>query len=81
MYRIIKAQSKDGTDKLESIKVTHSLEGYFWSMPFVGAPFYFEYDDNSGKMMRSSIIQSITTVNSQIRITTMNSEYWFEEVE
>ena len=81
MYRMIKAESKEGTNKLDEIKLIHSLEGWFWNMPYIGMPFYFEYADNSGKMMRSSTVQSITNVNGQIRITTRNSEYWFEEID
>ena len=80
MYRIIKAESKDGTDKLDEIRAVHSLEGLFWGTPVVGYPFYYEYNDDSGKMRRSSLVQEIIHVNKQIRITTLNTVYWFEEV-
>jgi hypothetical protein len=81
MYTIIKACGKDNSDKLKTIAEKHSLDGDFYFIPTVGSVFLFEYNDDSGKIMRSSTIESIVTVNNQIRIITRNSEYWFEKVE
>ena len=80
MFRLIKAEGKDGVDKLSNILAIHSVEGWFWTMPLAGRSLYFEYNDNSGKMMRTSLVQEVVQVNGQIRVTTMNSVYWFEEV-
>ena len=81
MYKMIKAISNDGTDKLNDIASIHSLEGDFYWMPLVDSVIGFVYNDNSGQMMRSSTIKSIERVDGQIRIKTRNSEYWFEKVE
>lgn len=81
MYRMIKAESNDGIDKLDEIKKNHSLEGFFWMQPFVGVPFLFQYNDNSGKTRQSSTVREVVTVNNQMRIITNNTEYVFEKVE
>lgn len=81
MYRMIKAVSNTGRDKLPEIAAIHSLEGDLYWMPHTGCPFYFVYADESGKMMRSSSVQEIHLVNDQIRFRTQNSEYWFENME
>lgn len=80
MYKMIKATSNDGTDKLDDIAAIHSLVGSFYWMPLVDSVIGFVYNDNSGQMMRSSTIKSIERVDNQIRIKTRNSEYWFEKV-
>lgn len=81
MYRMIKAVGYDGTDKLNDISAQHSLIGTFYWGLTVGSPIGFVYNDDSGKMMRSSTIQEIVYCNNQIRIKTRNTEYWFEKVE
>lgn len=81
MYRMIKAVGNDGIDKLSDIKLRHSLEGDFYYQPMVNMPLLFIYYDNSGQMMRTSLVQGIVEVNGQLRITTENSAYWFEEVQ
>ena len=81
MYRLIKYEGKDGTDKLKNIAAIHSLDGSFYWTVGVGSVIGFEYDDDSGKMLRSSIIEDIVTENNIIKITTMNSVFWFKEIE
>ena len=81
MYRMIKANSNTGTDKLADIAAVHSLEGDLHWIPYTGCPFCFSYNDNSGKMMRSSAVQEIVIVDGQIRFRTRNSEYWFDDME
>lgn len=81
MYRLIKYVGKeDGTDKLPDVAAIHSLEGVFYWPPMVGGSIGFKYNDDSGKLLHSSTINEITTVNGQIRITTRNSIFVFEEV-
>ena len=83
MYRIIKAVSNDGEDKLDRIASIHSLEGEFYDdrLPEIGERFFFVYDDDSEKMMASSIVYNVINVGEQLRVETKNSEYWFEKVE
>lgn len=81
MYRIIKARGYDGTNKLDIIAATHSLEGEFYIEPRMGEHICFIYNDDSGKMLRSSTIYDVKHVDNQIWVETRNSEYWFEKVE
>lgn len=81
MYRIIKAVGHDGTNKLETIAAIHSLEGMLVEKPYIGGNIWFQYDDNSGKVMCSSIIYDVQYIENQIRVETKNSEYWFEKME
>jgi hypothetical protein len=41
----------------------------------------FEWADDSGKMMRTSYVESVTEHDNIIKITTRNSVYEFEKVE
>ena len=77
MYKIIKAQGKDGTDKLKDIEKIHSLIGELE----LGINVHFIYNDDSGKMMCTSIIGNVEHLGKRVIVTTRNSEYWFEEVE
>ena len=81
MYKMIKALSHRGEDKLDSIAAIHSLEGYFGEKPIVGGHIYYVYNDKSGQMMRSSIICSVKHEDNIVKIKTKNTEYWFEELE
>ena len=81
MYRLVKAISHDGTDKLEEIATKHSLEGDLYWIPYTNYPLFFTYNDESGKMMRSSAVQETIIVDNQIKFRTLNSEYWFENME
>lgn len=80
MYKMIKATTLDGVDKLEGIAAIHSLNGYFLTEPLIGRYICFVYDDDSEMMMCSTTICNMLQVDNQIRIKTMNSEYWFEEI-
>ena len=79
MFRIIKAIGKDGSDKLDRIKEIHNLEGDL-DLYGIGRPAYFIYNDNSGKMMATSAVKDIIIDNNIYKVTTRNSEYWFEEI-
>ncbi len=81
MYKMIKATTHEGKDKLPDIAAIHSLEGKLHWIPDTNYPFFFAYNDSSGKMMRSSVVQEINTVDNQIRFRTRNTEYWFEKME
>lgn len=76
MYKIIKAMSKDGTDKLPDIESRHSLCGEL----YVGDCVFFTYNDDSEQMMRTSTIEKIEILNTLVKVITMNTEYWFEKV-
>ena len=41
----------------------------------------FEWADNSGKMLRTSYVESVSEYDNIIKIATRNSIYWFEKVE
>jgi hypothetical protein len=77
MYKIIKAMSKDGTDKLPEMEKLHSLCGEL----YINNCVFFIYDDDSGKMMRTSTVENVTMVDKYIMVTTRNTEYCFEKVE
>lgn len=81
MYKMIKAVTHDGIDRLEGIAKIHSLRGYFYTKPTIGRYICFVYDDDSEKMMCSTTICEIHHIDNQIRIKTLNNEYWFEELE
>lgn len=81
MYKMIKAVTLDGMDKLEGIAAIHSLYGYFYTEPSIGRYICFVYKDDSNKMMCSTTIKNIEHIDNQIRIKTVNSEYWFEKTE
>ena len=76
MYKIIKAMSKDGTDKLSGIESRHSLYGEL----YVGNCVLFTYNDDSEQMMRTSTIEKVEILNTLVKVITMNTEYWFEKV-
>ena len=77
MYKIIKAQGKDGTDKLPDIEKAHSLYGDL----YINKCAFFEYKDGNGIMMRTSTIEDVAILDKYIIVTTKNSEYHFEKVE
>jgi hypothetical protein len=77
MYKIIKAQGKDGTDKLKDIEAKHSLYGELYINTYA----FFEYNDDSGQMMHTTSIENVVMLDNRIMITTENSEYWFEKME
>lgn len=77
MYKIVKAMSKDGTNKLPDIKKLHSLYGEL----YINSCVLFIYNDDSGKMMRTSTIENVTMIDKYIMVTTRNTEYCFEKVE
>ena len=80
MYKMIKAVSHDGIDKLIGIAAIHSLYGYFYEDPVIGRHICFVYDDPSEQMMYSTTICDVQHIDDQIRIKTKNSEYWFEKI-
>ena len=42
---------------------------------------YFEWADNSGKMLRTSWVESVSEYDITIKVATRNSVYLFEKVE
>ena len=42
---------------------------------------YFEWADNSGKMLRTSLVKSVSEYDITIKVATRNSVYLFEKVE
>lgn len=81
MYRLVKYIGKDGTDKLKKLADIHSLDGELRWAPHLKVPFYFIYNDTSGKMLQSSDVEDINTMDRKIIFTTRNSIFEFEEVD
>lgn len=87
MLRIANITDLDGVIKEEAmnyIKTNHSLYGEFYSKDlFVGMPFRFVYNDDSGKIMQSSTIYHWEYVEQDklYIIETRNSIYYIQEVE
>ena len=80
MYKMIKAASYNGTNKLDAIAAIHSLYGYFYTEPVVGKYICFVYDDPSEMMLCSTTICDVQHIDNEIRIKTENREYWFEKI-
>lgn len=92
MYKIISVTDKDGNDKVEfmdELKSKHGdLSGEFVYFNFMlsgienGAKpsCCFEWNDDSGKMLRTSSVESISEWDNKIKIVTRNSVYVFEEM-
>ena len=80
-YRLIKYEGKSGENKLDNIAAIHSLEGCFYCPMMVGGVIVFLYNDDSGKMLRSSTIEEIVRIKNQIKVVTRNSVFVFEELE
>lgn len=83
MYKIVGITDSKGNSKVEAfdyIKENHSLYGYL-TVAEVNLPFTFEYDDESGQMLRSSYVKDYEYIeNDKLHIiTTMNSIYYIKE--
>lgn len=92
MYKIISVTDKSGNVKLEFINDMKSKHGDELLGDFV---YYehmknnlenkpcccFEWADNSGKMLRTSWVESMSEWDNKVKIATMNSVYVFEKVE
>mgnify|MGYP006903513949 CR=1 FL=1 len=87
MLRIAQITDLDGVVKEETmnyIETNHSLYGEFYSKNlFVGMPFCFVYNDDSGQIMQSSTIYYWDYVENDklYIIETRNSIYYIKEVE
>ena len=94
MYKITNVTDRQGVIKQEFIKDMKLAHGdellgdfvdyqcmKFWSDADNGISCYFEWADDSGKMLRTSRVESVTEYNDDIKITTRNSVYEFEKVE
>ena len=93
MYKIISVTDKDGNDKVEfmdELKSKHGdLSGEFVYFDFMLSGIEngtkprccFEWNDSSGKMLKTSTVESISEWDNKIKIVTRNSVYMFEKME
>ena len=92
MYKITSVTDKEGSVKQEFIddmKAKHGEEllGDFIYYEHMKSNLEhkpcccFEWADNSGKMLRTSYVESVTEYDNIIKIVTENSVYVFERVE
>lgn len=80
MLKLNILENIDIYNKHNYIKENHSLYGYLTVLE-IGFPFTFEYDDESGKMLRSSYVKDYEYIEKDKLhiITTTNSIYYIEE--
>lgn len=92
MYKIVSVTDKSGNVKWDFIDDMKSKHGEELLGDFVyyehmknnleNKPCcYFEWADNSGKMLRTSLVESMSEWDNKVKIATMNSVYVFEKVE
>ena len=92
MYKITSVTDKSGNIKqnfIDDMKAKHGEEllGDFIYYEHMKSNLehkpccYFEWADNSGKMLRTSCVESISEYDNIIKIATENSVYVFEMVE
>ena len=92
MYKIVSVTDKSGNVKWDFIDDMKSKHGdellgdfvYYEHMKnnIENKPCcYFEWADNSGKMLRTSWVESVSEYDAIIKIATRNSVYLFEKVE
>lgn len=86
MYKIIGITDKDGNDKVDffaSMKSCHpnmSGEILYPELVRVGGCFCLLWDDDSGKMLRTSTIEKYENDNGKVEVVTRNSIYYLEEI-
>lgn len=92
MYKIVSVTDKSGNVKLDFIDDMKSKHGDELLGDFVYYDYMknniehkpsccFEWADNSGKMLRTSWVDSMSEWDNKVKIATMNSVYVFEKVE
>jgi hypothetical protein len=92
MYKIVSVTDKSGNVKLDFIDDMKSKHGDELLGDFVNYEHMknnlenkpcccFEWADNSGKMLRTSRVDSMSEWDNKVKIATMNSVYVFEKVE
>lgn len=85
MYRITKILDKNGHSKddyFKEIKTHHpSMSGriLYPELIRVGGCFCLLWDDDSGKMLRTSTIEEYENDHGKVKVVTMNSIYYLEE--
>ena len=89
MYKITNVTDRQGVVKQAFINDMKSAHGdellgdfvdYDYMACEINAPCYFEWADDSGKMLRTSRVESVAEYNDDIKITTRNSVYEFKKV-
>lgn len=87
MYKITKILDKNGNSKddyfaeMKSCHPNMSGEILYPELIRVGGCFYLVWDDDSGKMLRTSTIEKYKNDNGKVKVVTMNSIYYLEEIE
>lgn len=86
MYKITKVTDKEGNLKISSIEqikdICPEMTGeilYGDLGQQVGSRFCFLWSGDSGRMMRTSPIESISETDKIIHVSTMITEYWLEK--
>jgi hypothetical protein len=86
MYKIINVTDKSGVVKLTALEDIRSIcpdmtgEIIYKEFMQVGNSFCFVWSGDSGRMMRTSPIESFSESGKKLHITTMNTEYYLEEL-
>lgn len=86
MYKIIGITDKKGhfkTDFFAAMKSYHpnmSGEILYPELIRVGGCFCLLWDDDSGKMLRTSAIEKYENDNGKVKVVTRNSIYYLEEI-
>ena len=86
MYKLISITDKQGVEKVEfmnELKANHpNMMGELEIKEMIDEVFLFYWDDDSGKMLKSSEIEKYEEIDGEeCRITTMNNIYEFVRVE
>lgn len=87
MYKIVRITDKDGNDKTDffkEMKECHpnmSGEILYPELIRVGGCFCLLWNDDSGKMLRTSAIEKYENDNGNVKVVTRNSIYCLEEIE
>lgn len=86
MYRITKILDKNGNSKddfFAEMKACHpkmSGEILYPELIRIGGCFCLLWDDDSGKMLRTSAIEKYENDNGKVEVVTRNSIYYLEEI-
>ncbi|WP_143322843.1 hypothetical protein [Clostridium sp. HBUAS56010] len=87
MYKITNVTDRNGNVKHDAIKeiieLCPDMTGEILYPEFMkpGNRFCFLWNGDSGRMMRTSLIEDIEEDGNVLHVTTMNTEYWLEKVE
>ncbi|MEY8352511.1 hypothetical protein AALB39_04050 [Lachnospiraceae bacterium 54-53] len=87
MYKVTNVTDRNGNVKHEAIKeimeLCADMTGEILYPEFMkpGNRFCFLWSGDSGRMMRTSLIDDFVEDGNVLHVTTMNTEYWLEKEE